>query len=546
MKKVITSCCLLFILGITIADARPINEQRAKQVALNFMSEKSGRLLATEDLTTAFIEKINSDTVYYVVNFSQGGWAVISADDVAYPIVAFSYQGMYSTQNHPVQFDQWMENVTNEIHTAITQKAVSLPETEMAWNRLNVSTDSFNAKSLSYSVAPLLTTTWDQGAYYNASCPVAATGPGGHVWAGCVATAMAQVMKYHNYPATGVGSHSYVDDTYGTQSADFEATSYDWASMPNVLSGHNTDVATLLYHAGVSVDMDYGVSGSGANVSYDATNALKTYFKYNDGLYFASKSDYTDNEWQDLLHTELNNGRPILYRGSGTGGHAFVCDGFSNDDYFHFNWGWSGWYNGYFYLNDLTPTEYNFTNDQGGIMGITPSVDPSLTYTYFEGFENGLPSEMDISGSYATIVGDTFHGGSNSLRLNSSTELGSTLNVALLNINVPSQGAQLSFWVKRGYDPGASSYNQQTAWLETQFGSTVLHSFYDGDYNDSHWVQFTLDLLPWAGSNIKLVIEQYRNSSSWLEWTYLDDIEITTTSDRGFAMPAILFLLLNK
>lgn len=546
MRKKIILCCLTLLFSVSNAVARPIDETRAKQVAQNWMHEKSGRKLAANDLTTAFVEKANSNTIYYVMNLSQGGWVIIAGDDVAYPVVAFSYKGTYTLDNHPIQFDQWMDNVTAEIHNAILEAPVPRPETATAWSRLDVNTESFAVEQLSYSVAPLLTTTWDQGTYYNASCPVDGGGPGGYVWAGCVATAMAQVMKYHNYPETGYGSHSYDDDSYGSQTANFGATTYNWASMPDSLSNHNSDVATLLYHAGVSVEMDYGITGSAASTS-DAADALKSYFKYSDQLYYASKASYTDNEWQTLLHTELNNGRPVMYRGSGTGGHAFLCDGFSADDYFHFNWGWSGSYNGYFYLNDLTPGSHDYTGSQAGIFGITPAV-VNLTYPYSESFESGAPSDIAISGTRATIVTSDAHDGTHSLRLSTPDQAGFyENNKAVLNIDVPAQGAELSFWVKRGYSPYASSSNQQSAWLETQFGGTQLFSFYDGDYNDSQWVQYNQDLSPWAGTNIKLIVNQFNSSGSYYEWTYLDDIEITTaTNSNSTHLPAIMLLLLEQ
>ncbi|WP_339137453.1 MAG: C10 family peptidase [Candidatus Electrothrix sp. GW3-4] len=547
-KTVFLGSWICVFVTVLFAEARPINETEARQVALNWMAEKSGRQQSESDLTTAAIERNGPNAVYYVINFARGGWIIISGDDVAYPVVAFSYQGTYSTaeDDRPVQFNQWMGKVAAEIHNAVVERSVPLPEAQVSWSRLNVDSESFTpAPLLDFDIAPLLTTTWDQGTYYNASCPADAAGPGGHVWAGCVATAMAQVMKYHNYPATGFGSHSYVDASYGNQQADFGATTYNWTSMPDSLSTYNADVATLLYHAGVSVEMAYGTDGSGASTS-DAATALKTYFKYSDKLYFASKTDYTDTEWQTLLQTELNNGRPIIYRGDGSGGHSFVCDGLLGEDYFHFNWGWSGDYNGYFYLNDLTPGSHDYTNNQGGIMGITPAV-VNLTYPYGESFEEGMPSDWSVNGTRASLVTDDAQDGTTSLRLSSPAETNfNEENYAVLNINVPEQGGELSFWVKRGYNPDASDYNQQSAWLETQFGGTVLYSFYDGDFNDSQWVQLSKDLSPWAGSNIKLIVQQFNSSTTYYQWTSLDNVSITTTTNNITPLPAIMLLLLGN
>ncbi len=563
MKKIVISCCLALAFVSTIVEARPISEETAKQIAQNWMHEKTGRQLMADELTTAFIKKVHSNTVYYIVNFSQGGWAIISGDDVAYPVVAFSYQGAYSTEEHPVQFDQWMENVTSEIHNGIIEKTAPLPTTESAWGRLNISPEHFAANLLSEpatplqvsttSAGPLLTTFWSQGTYYNASCPDNDDGYDDHVLTGCVATAMSQVMKYHNYPATGSGSHTYTHDIYGNQTANFSETTYNWASMPNELFDYNSNMAALLFHAGVSVEMNYGPDSSSAS-SKDVPNALITYFKYSDKLYYATKADYTESEWQALLHTELNNNRPIYYRGTGSGGHAFVCDGFDADDHFHFNWGWSdSSYDGYYYLNDLTPASRNYTLEQGAVIGIAPPEAVNLSYPYYESFENGIPSEYAVNSLHAEVVDDDFHPHyhfeSKSLRLSTPNETDFNEDIkAVLNINVPAGGGELSFWVKRGYNSYASAWNQQSARLETQFGGNLLHTFYDGDYIDSEWVQFIQDLTPWAGSNIKLIVQQTVYSSTHYEWTYLDDIEITVSSGNNTPLPlsVINLLLLNK
>ena len=180
-------------------------------------------------------------------------------------------------------------------------------------------------------VSPLLTTTWDQGCYYNALCPSDPSGiyTCGHVYTGCVATAMSQIMKYHNFPPQGVGSHSYEDPPYGLQNADFGNTNYNWSSMPNNVTNSNTPVATLMYHAGVSVNMQYSTSGSGAyneNVPY----ALMNYFNYNPEIVIQYKSNFSHLEdFKNLIRTDLNQQLPVYYSGSNPSeGHAFVCDGY--------------------------------------------------------------------------------------------------------------------------------------------------------------------------------------------------------------------------
>jgi len=209
-------------------------------------------------------------------------------------------------------------------------------------------------------------------------------GPCGKCYAGCVADAMAMVMKYHNYPTHGYSSHSYAhtiangfSNNFGTLTANFWATTYNWASMPNNVTSTNTAVATLIYHCGVSVNMDYDDQGSGAYLT-DATAALRNYFVYS--AQYAMRNMFTDNDWTLLIKNSLDSLRPVIYGGNddGMGGHAFVCDGYQNSgtysNMFHFNWGWSGTSNGYIYLNNIAPdgTGYDFDDGQQIIYNIYP------------------------------------------------------------------------------------------------------------------------------------------------------------------------------
>jgi len=253
------------------------------------------------------------------------------------------------------------------------------------------------------AVAPLISTKWDQSPYYNLLCPFDNTKAERTV-TGCVATAMAQVMKFWNYPATGTGFHSYNHSAYGTLSANFGSTTYSWTEMPNQLTSSSTTaqknaVATLMYNCGVSVDMDYGVSSTGGSSAYVISSAsvgtyctehaLKTYFGYKSTLQGIKKASYSNANWITLLKNELNASRPIVYAGFGDGGHCFVCDGYDNNDYFHFNWGWAGQNDGYFALSALNPGSggagggsYEFTNGQQALIGIEPANNGTAPQTY--------------------------------------------------------------------------------------------------------------------------------------------------------------------
>ena len=370
------ACLLFLVLYTTHAVARPVSPEEALQVARRWMEVRMGRVEEAVPDTGPALPS-GTGRYYHILHLTGGGWIIVAGDDVAYPVIAFSPTGPDPTQvDPPIQFSAWMETVSREIGLAIEEHLQPLPETARAWEYLRSETGLPTPwPDTGADVAPLLTTTWSQGTYYNAMCPEDPDGPDGHALVGCVATAMGQVMKYHNHPKIGRGEHTYTHATYGTLSADFGATVYQWSEMADTLDDYNDAVATLLYHAGVSVDMNYGPHASSAYVQEDVVRALKTYFRYSPDLHFAAKVDYSDEDWTALLRSELDNGRPVLYRGSGSsGGHAFVCDGYTGTAYFHFNWGWGGSYDGYFYLNDLTPGGYPFTDDQGGIMGVIPLV----------------------------------------------------------------------------------------------------------------------------------------------------------------------------
>jgi hypothetical protein len=371
MKKLFIT--FLFVNFINLLFANSVTLQKAKQVALNWYSERSYDIQNDFQIIEYFIEKEDTDNIYYIFNFSppNGGFVIVSADDLIVPILGYCFNQNYELENHPPQFKAMLVNFKEQIVYAKENYLSATAEINNEWNRLKVNTDNFEKMRDIRDVLPLLDPIeWHQNWDWNEYCPADPSGPGGHVLAGCVAVAMAQVMKFWSYPSQGSGSHSYYHPDYGWLDADFGNTTYDWVNMPDNYATSNTK--TLLYHCGVSVEMDYGPSGSSASTSSDVVPAITTYFNYNTGAQFLWKSSYSDPEWENIIRNELDNGRPLIYRGQGTGGHAFNLDGYQGTNYFHFNWGWSGNYNGYFYLTNLNPDIYNFTDSQGAIIGIEP------------------------------------------------------------------------------------------------------------------------------------------------------------------------------
>ncbi|HMS91736.1 MAG TPA: C10 family peptidase, partial [Candidatus Absconditabacterales bacterium] len=272
-----------------------------------------------------------------------------------------------------------MKSFEQQIQYVVENNIPATEDIAIQWSTLISGQSSRNATTV---VPPLLTTTWDQGWPYNSLCPVDPSGPGGHVWAGCVATAMAQILKYHNYPSQGLGAYSYTWGGYPTTSADFGATTYNWSGMPNSISTEDADVATLIYQTAVSCRSMWGAGSTGVGYSggHDPmTRAFVNYFRMAfSTIQYVRKMDYTDADWNVLIQNELVNNRPVYYRGDGIGSHGFVCDGVDPANMYHFNFGWGGLYNGYFALSAITPGGNDFTNSQEAIIGIKPNDGSTL------------------------------------------------------------------------------------------------------------------------------------------------------------------------
>jgi hypothetical protein len=191
---------------------------------------------------------------------------------------------------------------------------------------------------------------------------------------------MGQIMYYYRWPETGIGSYTYMDSTYGIQSVDFGGTTYKWNNMKNSISKANTGIGELLYHLGVSCDLVYGPGASGM-YNHKAAYSLRTYFKYSPQTQYVFR-DSTTLDWDSLIIAHLDRGMPLYYAGwsvPNINGHAFVCDGYQDTLFFHFNFGWGGSNDGYFYLDNLTPGGNNFNLAQELIINCYPD---TVNYIY--------------------------------------------------------------------------------------------------------------------------------------------------------------------
>lgn len=449
-----TLLLILSFLLAALAFSEPVSVVTAKKAAQKhyfMMAEKASHqvpdkttfnsvfVFTNAGLSTSVQDNPNAALFFIFNNNDEGGFIIISADDCAFPVIGYSLTGTFTGEKMPPAFQGMLERRAEEMMEMVQSGSKATNEVKNAWAELLMPNKSMAFKSPT-SVEALMSTTWDQAPFYNDLCPYD-NNYNELTVTGCPATAMAQIMKFWSYPEHGTGYHSYNSENYGTLSANFEATNYDWANMPNSLSGSNNAIATLMFHSGVAVEMQYGVAATGGSGGYviEAQSpiqhcceyAFKTYFGYKTTMQGLFRENYNDATWIQMLKTDLDAGRPVQYAGFGQGGgHTWVCDGYDANNYFHMNWGWGGTYDGYFSLNNLAPGtggagggSGNFNAGQQALIGIEPLtggsgggtafdlraysqivVDPNpinFTYAFSVGIQIGNYDDADFSGNLA-------------------------------------------------------------------------------------------------------------------------------------------------
>ena len=356
MKK---ASILFFVLLCSIGIyAHPIGVDRAKELGLGFVNANLNSACQLHDLQLVYTSMSSrGETSFYVFNFGNMGFVILSADDNYRPIVGYSDEGIFETENLSPEAAYYLNSIAEGRSQA--HRTVQSTEVAVEWEMLKES-GKLPSRNRGKKATYLVETRWNQSDPYNYFCPHASGGPGGKAYAGCVATAMSQVMKYWNHPLHGSGSHSYNHEGE-TLTANFGETTYDWDNMPITITNSSPQekidaVAYFMYHCGVAVDMMYSGSGSGA-YSEDVPDAILMYFGYSNKARLRKRDSYSVEEWQALLKDTFDQGWPVYYSGNSSSvGHAFVCDGYDDNDLFHFNWGWGGSSNGWFVVDEI---DYN-------------------------------------------------------------------------------------------------------------------------------------------------------------------------------------------
>lgn len=496
--------------------AAPRTVQQAQQIADAFIGSAGNfKKVAGASTRLAYTRSGDSQPLFYVFN-RDAGFVIVSADDRAPEILGYSDAGPFDVDSLPDNFRYLLNSYAAELESlAAAPEAIALPAKAV----------ERSTQATGKSVAPLLgSILWDQGDPYNLQCPVMSDG--GRSVVGCVATAMAQIMGYHQWPEKGTGTiPGYTTRSQGLviDEENIENTYYDWDHITPVYTSESTDeernaVATLMYHCGISVGMDYGYE-SGA-FSQDVPEALTTYFGYNRNMKLLNRLYYTKAEWDSIIRHELDEKRPVYYSGaSAQGGHAFVCDGYDTNGLFHINWGWSGLSNGYFMLSNLTPAAQGTGGSNGGfnwsqaiITGIQPQTlpDDGLYQLCMDTTLSVSRTEIGRNESFEVWVNGLWNQGSNTFEGNIGPALCDEAGNVVCSLEM------MSTLLDRSYGWYSLSFGEKTIPGTVPDGSYRLHLVYQA-----------------AGSSDYHVMRAPAGTSNYLQVTVSGD-RVTFADAAGF------------
>lgn len=383
MKKHILTL-LALVLACLSMHANPVGQETARRLGQSFAASKFEFSRQSSDLSlvyTAFSD--TGEACYYVFNIGSTGFVIIAGDDHYRPVIGYSEEGTFNPDDMAPALVDYLEGVRQGVMEAAAAPAAQ-PAVAADWAMLE-KTGRMVSRHGGRGDEYLVETKWNQNYPYNYFCPEGDGGPGGHCYAGCVATAAAQLMRYWSHPIQGQGSHTYYPEDhpeYGPLTVNFGEATYDWANMPNSISSSSPieqieAVALLIYHAGVSVDMNYRPSSSGA-VTGMLCQSMPAYFFYTNQMANLYREEYTHEEYMQLVIKAIDMDWPMVHRG---GGHAYVLDGYNDNDMVHFNWGWSGSSDGWFNIDEHGYTEgesviYNYVPAE--IYAATPNMPTDL------------------------------------------------------------------------------------------------------------------------------------------------------------------------
>ena len=395
---------LLLCLSVTFSSfAATITQEQAKQEAANFLLNKqsANSRLKFVNQGNKKLQAVNTtDAAYYVFNIGENqGFVIVAGDDRINPILGYSDEGYFDETKVPANMKAWLDEYAlqitqlDNIAASDLEKVLAAPKTTKA------------VVPTRNSIAPMVSTKWNQAAPYWNKCPefmdLDENGDtiGEFAYSGCVAVSMSQIMNFYKWPKQTTQeipsyTFNYSAGDYNWATVEMEAqpvTTFDWDHMKDSYNGSEdqvyTDaVSTLMLYAGCAVKSQYGVSSTGAYTD-DIPKGFTNYFAYDPStIQIKYRTDFTQEVWDNMVYDELAAGRPMIYNGTAAGsGHSFVCDGYEYGDYYHINWGWGGMGNGYFKLAVLNPRE-------SGIGGSSSTEGYNMKQNIIIGIQPGDPS----------------------------------------------------------------------------------------------------------------------------------------------------------
>ncbi len=369
---------ILFSWAALEAFSTPISMDAASKVAKNLYTEAMMLQKCALPGEVVFSNVIcigdKQQPLMYAFNLpDNAGFILVAGDDASYPVLGYSFQGNFSaaSEGRPEGFNFFMESYERQLLAIRTFQLPQSPENNAGWAHYLMDPFSFDAPT--DWVAPLLSTLWDQVWPYNALCPK--DNQGKNMPAGCAATAGAQTYKRLKKGSMQGHTAADVAGVAGKYPQGDSIIYFDMTKMPDVATEDNyAEIAKLIYWTGYVSQMRYGAESSGTYAPA-VRNALVYNFGCSPNAALIYKANYSDERWKSLIKAELDKELPVYYSGLDTVsgiGHAFVCDGYQVDGFFHINWGWGGQYNGYFNLSDLSPGTSNYAGRQAAIVGLFP------------------------------------------------------------------------------------------------------------------------------------------------------------------------------
>lgn len=506
MKRT-TTILIAICVSALFANGKQISQNAALSAARKY--SRTGQVAPAKNLRS---DKTNN-APYYAFNLEQG-YVIVSGDDEMTELVGYAENGFFVAENVPPQMQLWLDGYAEYVAAVQSGKAKA---------RKILLSDS-----PSVVVEPLVTTKWNQDAPFNNFAPEYTDDNNNtqRCATGCAATAMAQIMKFHNWPEQGVGHYSYEHQSFGTISSNFSEHVYDWTNMIDrynngEYSSEQADaVALLMKDCGVSLNMNYGPV-SGASI-YSYYPAFKNYFRYTSRT--VNRSGCETAEFTKIITDELQEGRPIIYCGTGEdGGHAFVVDGYDTNYFLHVNWGWGGYSDGYFDMNYMDPTGLGIGGGSGafkwnqGIVLARPlkdGVEPyefiqQLCFVPYDDVKGGIFCEQEMPANKGDVV---------TILLRNTANLSGESFFGSLNVGVFDDSGAL---VTMGNEERIENNNGEL--LEFQSGS-----LYSVD------LPMTLNTAGIADGNYIVRAMSKANGDVWLKFASTDCLNMTVADGKVY------------